>query len=181
MATPQAAHRLALTLVAAAALVACGSSTAVSIGDLLPKGGEVSGYSVDPALPGLQVGKSAAAIEGLVNGDAAPFLEKGLLAFAWNRYASGTRKLDVRVWQMKSAAVASETYDALVVSASLYAANTWTAVSVGDAGRVANTGASYWINVRRGAYLVEVRGTPADDTSRADVEAFAKAIAAKAP
>lgn len=164
--------------------LACDPGTpAVTLDSFFPKANEVGGYAENTALgkPGVQIAKTTTAIQGLVNGDAGPFLEKGTIAFAWERYVSGTYELDARVWQMKNAANCTETYDFLVTDAALYAANTWVALSVGVAGRIADTGTSWWVNARKGAYIIEVRVTPKDDTSRADVEAFAKAMAGKIP
>lgn len=173
------------TLLAAAAttlFLACGTATTpASVADYFPKDNAVGAYVTDTTLPGLQVAKSAVQIEGLIDGDATPFLEKGALALGWNRYVAGTYKLDARVWQMKSATNATETFDSLVASASLYKANTWTTLAVGGAGRIADTGSSWWVNARKGAYIIEVKVTAKDATSRSDVEAFALAIAAKMP
>jgi hypothetical protein len=129
---------------------------------------------------GVEVAKSATAIEALIDGDAAPFNDKGALALGWEHYQAGASKIDARVFQMKTATSAQETFDYLVASVPLYQANTWTAVAaVGDAARVADTGSSWWFNARRSVFIIELKITPKDATTRADVEAFAKAMAAK--
>lgn len=178
--------RRLLPAVASLWLCACGPSTpsTPSIDKFFPADNEVGSWAADTtvATPGVQVAKSNSAIEALVNGDAAPFEAKGTLALGWNRYKSGSSKLDVRVWQMKSAADATDTYGYLVTDVSLYKANTWTTLSgVGEDGRIADTGGSWWLNARKGVYIVELRITPNGTQPRADVEAFAKAVIGKMP
>lgn len=164
--------------------VGCGPPPpTVTMADFFPADDEVGGYVNDTSVPapGLQVGQTAAAMEGLVDGATAPFTAKGALALGWKRYASGSYKLDARVWQLKDAASATDTYDSLVVTEALYRANTWSDLAVGQAGRLADTGSSYWVNSRKGAFIVEVVLKPKDPTSRADVETFARAMVGKLP
>lgn len=159
----------------------CGPATPAAIDSFFPKDNAIGTYALEGASPSVQVAKSATAMEGLINGDAAPFISKGAAALAWGKYASGTYRLDARVWQMKSSSNATDTYDSLVTDVALYQANTWSALSVGEAGRVADTGSSWWLNARKGSYLIEVKVTPKDATSRTDAESFAAAIAKAMP
>jgi hypothetical protein len=172
--------------------VGCGSPTpSVTLESFFPADNAVGTYVKDTSTAGLQVAKSNAAIEGLVDGDAAPFLEKGVLALGWEKYVSGTYKLDARVWQFSSATVATDVYGFLLTGAladggvsnnvNLYKSATWTDLSVGQGGRFADTGSSYWLNAHKSAFLIEVKVTPKDATSRADLESFGNAIAAKIP
>lgn len=174
-----------LVVAAGLALAACGTPTPATpaIDKLFPAANEVSTWAEDTAVGklGVEVAKSATAIEALIDGDGAPFNEKGALALGWEHYQAGSSKIDARVYQMKTAASSKETYDYLVASVGLYMANTWTPVdAVGDAARVTDTGSSWWFNARRGVFIFELKITPKDATTRTEVEAFAKAMVAKA-
>ena len=68
-----------------------------------------------------------------------------------------------------------------MANASQYKAVTWTDLAVGDAGRIADTGTTWWLNSRKGAYIIEAKISPLDATSRADIEALGIAVAAKIP
>lgn len=175
--------RTTVTLAAALTLVACGTPAPSGIETFFPTANEVGGYAEDTSVgkAGVETAKTAAAMEALIDGDAAPFTEKGAVAFAWERYVSGTYKLDARVWQMKDASNTTDTYNHLVANVSLYKANTWTDLAVGEAGRIADTGSAWWLNARKGKYLIEVKIVGKDATSRADIETFGKAMAAKLP
>jgi hypothetical protein len=169
------------------ALAACGTTptpAAPAIDKLFPAANEVGTWAEDTTVgkAGVEVAKSGTAIESLINGDGAPFIEKGALALGWEHYLAGASKLDARVFQMKTAANAQETWDHLVANVSLYKANTWTTVTAtGDAARVADTGSSWWFNARKGAFIVELKITPKDATTRTEVETFAKAMVGKVP
>lgn len=163
--------------------LACGGPAPATLESFFPAANAVGAYAEDTSVgkAGVEIAKTAAAMEALIDGDAAPFTEKGAVAFGWEHYVSGTYKLDARVWQMKDAANATDTYAYLVANVSLYKANTWNDVGVGEAGRIADTGSSWWLDARKGKYLVEVKIIGKDTTSRADIEAFAKAMVAKMP
>jgi hypothetical protein len=171
------------TLLAAAVFLAsgCGPAAPAAIDSFFPKDNTIGTYALEASTPTVQVAKSATAMENLIDGDAAPFIARGAAALGWAKYASGAYRLDARVWQMKSATNATETYNALVTDVALYQANTWTALSVGEAGRIADTGSSWWLNARKGAYLIEVKVTAKDATSRTDAESFAAALAKAIP
>jgi hypothetical protein len=175
--------RALTSLFAATLLGACGAPTMSTFfpadGADGGTGAAVAGFVKDPSGKGLQIAEGDDAIEALVDGAATPFMEKGVLALGRELYIKDSYHLEARVWQMKDAANASVTYDYLLTNASLYKASTWTALSVGDAGRIADDGTAWWVNARKGAYLIDVRIDPNDATSRSDVEAFAKALVAK--
>lgn len=173
--------RAAIVVSSVVLTLSCGPTAPPAIDGFFPKDNAIGTYALEAATPTVQVAKSASAMENLIDGDAAPFIDKGAVALGWGKYGSGTYRLDARVWQMKSASNATETYDGLVSSAALYQANTWTALSVGDAGRIADTGSSWWINARKGSYLLEVKVTAKDATSRQDAESFATAMAKAMP
>ncbi len=168
---------------AATLLAACGPAEPSGLGSYFPTTADAAGYTEDTSVgkAGVETARTAAAIEGLVDGDAAPFIEKGVVAFGWERYVKGTYKLDARLWQMKDASNATDTYNHLVANVTLYLAATWTDLAVGEAGRIADTGSSWWLNARKGKYIIEVRIVGKDTTSRADIETFAKAMVAKLP
>lgn len=179
-----------MTLTGWAFLAACGSSetppAATAIESLIPASGEIAGWSEDAAAgaPGVEVGKTPAEVEAKIDGDAEPFSAKSFVAWARQHYAKDGYQLELRIWQMKDDATAAALYDDLVVSVSLYSALTWSNVTVGDAGRVADSGTTWWANSRKKAYLVEARiqqKMAADPTARAEVESFAKAVVAKIP
>ncbi|MBI3180282.1 MAG: hypothetical protein HYZ27_11515 [Deltaproteobacteria bacterium] len=174
---------------AALCLIACGDSdppSATTIESLVPASGEVSGWNEDPATgaPGVEVGKTHAEVEAKIDGDMEPFAAKSFVALARQHYAKDGYQLELRIWQMKDEATATALYSDLATTVSLYSALSWSNVSVGDAGRVADSGTTWWVNTRKKAYHVEARVSQksvADATSRADVEAFAKAVVAKIP
>lgn len=172
----------ALLFAAAVSLaVGCGPAAPPAIDGFFPADSAVGSWVKDPASPTVQVAKTNTAIEALINGDAAPFIAKGTVAFAWGKYQSGAYRIDARVWQMKSTANATETFAYLLTDAPLYKANTWTDVTIGEAGRIADTGSTWWVNARKGSYILEVKASAKDATTRADAEAFAKAMAQLMP
>jgi hypothetical protein len=173
-----------ILLLAAVTLAGCGSTASATIDSFFPGQNEVSTYVEDTTVgqPGVEVAHGATAIEALVDGDATSFNAKGVVAFAWQHYVKANLKVDARVWQMQDVANATDTYSYLVANDNLYKSNSWTDVSVGDAGRIANTGSSWWVNSRKGKYLVEVRLTGSTDTAaHDDAVVFAKAMVAKIP
>ena len=167
------------------ALAACGggsSSSGPDIKSFFPADNEVSGWTKDSAKP-LQVGVGASGATGLVDGAANPFIGQGLAQLALGSYVDGVERLDLRVWQMNSAAAATSVYTALL-SDSLYSANSWgsCATSIGEACRIAQTtGGNWWINVRKNAYHVEATVSPSPAATSAQAETFAQAVMAKIP
>jgi hypothetical protein len=170
----------------ALALAACGgsTSTAVTIESLVPADGEVTGWTEDPAAgaPGVEVAKNNTEVEAKIDGDAQPFIDKAFVAWARQNYIKDGFKLELRVWQMKDDATATSLYDDLVASYSLYKTQTWSNLSIGDAGRVADTGTTWWYNSRKKLYHVEVRVTQKsamDATARTEGQSFITAVVAK--
>lgn len=174
-----------LSLCLALALVACGPSTPPppTLEELFPANNEVGAWTEDTSsgAAGVETAKTTDEVFALINGDAQAFVDRGFVAFGRERYTDGTHLIDLRVWQLKSSTAAMATYDALVLDAPTYKANTWTELTVGHGGRIADTGSTWWVNAHDGVYIIEVKAQPKDDTSRADAEAFAKAVADKIP
>ncbi|MHB8872520.1 MAG: hypothetical protein ACYC8T_02430 [Myxococcaceae bacterium] len=174
---------LAALLTLAALTAACGPANTPppSVESYFPKDNEVGAWvgGTTAGKTGVQVATTAKEAEALVNGDAAPFNDKGMVTFAWEKYAKDAYTLDLRVWQFKDASAATDAYGHLVANASLYKAATWTDLAVGDAGRIADTGTTWWLNSHKGAFIIEAKINPKDATSRADIEALGIAVAAK--
>lgn len=172
-------------LLSALALVtlACGPATPQpqAIDSLFVANNEIGTWVEDTSVgtAGVETARTRDAVYALINGDAEPFIAKGFIAFARERYRKDSYTADLRVWQMKDATVAKDTYDSLVVDAAAYKSNNWTAVTIGDAGRIADTGSTWWVNARKGAYVIEVKAQPKDSTTEADAQAFATAVAGK--
>ncbi len=160
----------------------------IAIETLFPADGEVGSFVEDTGAgaAGVEVAETSNEIEALIDGDAVPFDAAGFLVFGRQQYTDGgSYQLEVRVYEMPSAAVAAELYADLVVERDLYSTNTWTDLDIGEASRIANTnGTSFWLNVQKGVYYFEVRINQAtiDDTvSQGHAEAFGTAIAGKIP
>ncbi len=168
---------------------ACGgadSPAETAIESLVPASGEVSGWTEDSSTgsQGVEIGKTHAEVEAKIDGDMEPFAAKSFVALARQHYAKDGYQLELRVWQMKDAATAITLYDELATTVSLYSALSWSSISVGEAGRVADSGTTWWANARKKAYHLEARVSQksvGDATSRAEVETFLKAVASKIP
>lgn len=169
------------SLCAALVMIGCGPTPSQAIDTLFVKDNEIGTWVEDTSLgsAGVETARTRDGVYALVNGDAEPFIAKGFVAFARERYRSGSYTADVRVWQMKDAAVARDTYSSLVTDVSAYKANTWTDVAIGEAGRIADTGTTWWVNAKKAAYVIEVKAQPRDATSETDSKAFATAVASK--
>jgi len=179
--------RLMISLAVCILGAACGGSS-VAIDSLMPAPTEITGWSEDPAqgTAGVAVARTPAQAEALVDGDAAPFTAHNFVAFAWQQYQKDNYRLDLRIWQFADTAAATAIYDDLLTQSSLYSTATWNAEAAGDAGRIANTGTSWWINTRKHGYYVEAKMTttpPAapDAAGRTDAEAFVSAVLGKIP
>ncbi len=179
--------RLMISLAVCMLGAACGGSS-VAINTLMPAPTAVAGWSEDPAQGGTgpKVARTPAEAEALVDGDAAPFTQHNFTAFAWQQYMKDTYRLDLRIWQFVDVEAAKAIYDDLPKQSSLYTSATWNPEAVGDAGRIADTGTSWWINTRKKGYYVEAKMTTnppvaPDATGRADAEAFVNAVLAKIP
>ena len=180
-------NRLMISLAVCMLGGACGSSS-VAINTLMPAPADVAGWSEDAAqgTAGVAVARTPAEAEAFVDGDAAPFTAHSFIAFAWQQYTKDTYRLDLRIWQFADTAAATAIYDDLLTDSSLYSSAAWTPEAAGDAGRIADTGTSWWINTRKKGYYVEAKMTtnpPAapNATGRTDAEAFVNAVLAKIP
>lgn len=179
--------QLGLILSLAILTAACGGGSDAGIETFFPADDEVAGWTENPAVgqAGVEVATSVAEAEALVNGDAESFSAAGFTAFARQHYVkAGGYQLELRIWEMNDAATAESIYADLAMNDSLYSIYTWETVAVGQAGRVADTGANWWVNARKGAYHIEAKinqmGT-ADPAARADVVAFVTAVAGAIP
>ena len=178
----------------ALALAGCGSSgsdsSSFDIKSAFPAASASGGWVEDPdALdyysnanpPGVSVATTNAGVTSMIDGDANPFIAQGFVAFGDEFYKNtvgGTpATLELRVWQMPSAAAASAVWD---TQTSTY---TWTTASFGDAARYRDTGVSWYYNVRKGVYFVDVRDLRPDTNAaiRTAGETFITAVVSKLP
>ncbi len=179
--------RLMISLAVCMLGSACGGSS-VAIDSLMPAPTAVAGWSEDPAQGNVvvAVARTPADAEALVDGDAAPFTQHNFTAFAWQQYMKDTYRLDLRIWQFVDTVAAKAIYDDLLKETLYSSAGTWNAEAVGDAGRIVDTGTSWWINTRKKGYYVEANMTTnppvaPDANGRTDAEAFVNAVLAKIP
>jgi len=154
--------------------------TPVEIDELFPGNNELGAWIEDTSVggAGVEVANTPNEAEALINGDADPFTSHDFAKFARQNYIDGTRQLELRIWQMPTAAGATEIYDFLVANNSIYMASSWENVAIGAAGRASNTGASWWVNARSGAFYVESKINDITPEGRADAEAFVSAVIA---
>jgi len=185
LSTPFVTLILALAL-AAPACGGGGDDDAPTIDSFFPADNEISGWVEDTAVggAGVDVANNEAEAVALINGDAEPFQAHGFVQFAWQHYVNDSYNLEVRIWGMGTATVAQTLYTDLLTDAATYSAQSWENLTLGADSRIADTGASWWINVLAGAYHVEVKinQTAANDTtSRGHAEAFATEIVSRIP
>lgn len=181
----RSSSRLALSVLPLSLLLGCPPPTddePVAIESLFPANNEVGTWVEDTSKgqAGVQVSNSAAEAQADVDGDADSF-EDTMVAFAREFYQNGTHTMELRVWQMQDAAACSAVYDELVTSDPLYTSNTWTAASLGEAGRVADTGTQWWHNVRKAAYHIEAKTEANDADGKSGAEAMIGAVLDKIP
>jgi len=184
-------------VVAALALSSCGSSSSGSSFELksaFPAAtGAVGGWIEDPDAmgftsknpAGVEIATTALQAIAAVDGDADPFTKRNFVAlgreFYKNTIGGTASKLELRIWQMPSAAVATELYTTLPSEDSRYN-NTWLTASYGDAGRYLDTGVSWWYNVRKGAYFIDLMGaTPNSAAVKTSAEALLASVVAALP
>lgn len=148
-----------------------------SIEDFFPEDGEVGEWKEDTSVgkAGVEVANNQQEAWDLVDGDADPFTERGMVAFAIEHYTNGTNKIELRIWEMPDEAKCQEVYDWLALNDSLYNGYTWTDLSDGT-GRFCDTGVDWWINSHKGAYHVESRYDVNDAEGKTANEAFMKAV-----
>jgi hypothetical protein len=105
---------------------------------LVPAAGEISGWTFDPdetkTMDGPAVATNMDDAVALIDGAADPFFVPGsysAVGLAWERYVKDPYLLDLKVWQMASAADATKVYSDLLNN-SLYSNVTWTTCSATD-------------------------------------------------
>ncbi len=159
-----------------------------AIETLFPANNAVGAFVEDTAIgaAGVETATDDAGVVALINGGAGPFLQRDYDAFAIEHYTDSTFDLELRVWQLASSAVATDLYTGLLTESSTHQASTWTDASLGDAGRIADTGATFWFNVRKGPYLLEQTiaydsGAVVDDPCKTAGQTFINAVLAKIP
>ncbi len=170
-------------LVMGGALLGCGGGgeTMKTALEVVPRSGEISGWTVDPsnlktADVAAQTATTELATEGLIDGAAADFFAppNAPKTFAWQNYVSSTvtdapegASVTLYILEMPSAAEAAGLYASLR-SASLYTRKVgtpddWKDPSdprVGDGSRIQNTGDTWWINFHKANLYVEVSLNP---------------------
>lgn len=174
------------SLLAALLLAACGGSTSqdppLDIATLFPESGQVAGWNEADALRVLPAATAGAGYGyGGVNGDADAFIARGLVQLGIQRFAKGGEQLELRVWQMADAASELAVWTYLTASDPRYSGGQWAAETLGEAGRIADTGTYWWLVTRKGAYQVEATIQPNDATARTDVVAFVGAVLGRIP
>jgi hypothetical protein len=145
--------------------------------ELFPANGTVTGFTVSATL---QTAHTTLEVQNLIDGAADPFVAAGFTAFGRQGYRNGGYTVTLDVWQMKDAATAATVYTSLLTN-SLYASATWSDVAIGDGARIADTGTTWWVNVKKGSYHVQVRTTEAgaaDPTARTNAINLATAVVA---
>jgi hypothetical protein len=153
--------------------------------DLVPKGGAISGWTIDTT--NSKTSKLVAATattqldtEALIDGASADFFAVPYTPtlFAWQNYVNTTfipadvsasdpqfpngAVVSLYVLQMPTADQASGLYASLL-STSMYSGKAWTDPSsplVGTGSRIADTGDHWWINFYKGNFYVEVNLGP---------------------
>ena len=167
-----------------------GGTAAKTIEDLIPKANDIPGWNLDSTNPKTAgklaaFGKTKSEAESLIDGSAAAFFTAPYTSvLAWQNYTNANGySVDLRFWQMPSVALATSLFTELAANHPLYKNNTWTALTgLGDEARLTNTGTTWWINLRKDAYITEITvdkppsGSEESDTTGRDV---AKAYAAE--
>ena len=171
------------TTVATGGTTVGGGSTAKTINDVVPKANDIPGWNLDSTNPKTAgkvaaFGKTKDEAEALIDGSAAAFFKAPYNSvLAWQNYTnSNGYSVDLHIWQVTSSTLATALYAELAVDYPLYSNNTWSAVAgLGDEARITNTGTTWWINFRKGDYIVEVSldkpplGSEETDTTGRDV------------
>jgi hypothetical protein len=124
----------------------------------------------------------------LIDGSADPYwsTKTGVSAvgLAFQNYANGALTLELRVWQLASAADCAKVYEDLMTYSQYYSL-TWNppTITLGDAARISLTGGGTWhLNVRKGAYLIEeILVGDSTDAGQTAMVNFTQAILAKIP
>jgi surface antigen len=167
-----------------------GGAGAKTIEQVIPKANDIAGWNLDStnsktAGQLAAFGRNKDDAEALIDGSAAAFFKAPYSSvLAWQNYVNGDGyTVDLHLWQLTTAELAGALFAELLVDYPLYANNVWTDLAgLGDAARITNTGTTWWINLRKGAYIVEISldkpplGSEETDTTGREV---AKAYAAE--
>lgn len=178
-----------VVVLAAVALVACGVSSSSSDTSgargaerLMPSDNQVTGWTRSEPIRLLPAAKAGEGAPVGVNGDAARFIANGLVNLGIARYkTSGTETLELRIWEMSTPAAAGTCWTDLIANDTRYSGGNWSAVTVGEAGRLSDSGSYWWVLARKGAFIVEVWLDPDDPAQRQVAIDFAKAVVAAIP
>jgi hypothetical protein len=166
------------------------ASTAPDIATLAPADNAVSGWVGDPSklltAGTTKIARTYDDAVNLIDGSADPYWSTktgvSAVALAYQNYMNGALTLELRVWQLASAADCATVY-ADLMTYSQYSSLTWTPITLGDTARISLTNGGTWhLNVCKGAYLIEdiLTGdsTTAGQTTLVD---FTNVILAKIP
>lgn len=133
-----------------------------NIETLFPANNAVGTWKEDTSqgAAGVETANTDADVYAVINGDADKFTQVGFASWAREFYTDGTSILELRIWQMRDTTGTKTIYDGVIEAGGTledarYSGSTWNPVSIGEAGRVADTGSSWWINARKSVYMVE--------------------------
>jgi len=153
------------------------------IEDLMPAGGEVSGWDEDTSMgaPGVESAHTQAEGEELINGALDPFTDTGKwVAMAIEYYVNGDMTAELQMHEMEDAASCEGIYTYLEGHPE---GTPWEqeGPGVGEASRWADQGPYWLIHVRKGKYFFSINFAPGDDASKTPATGFATAVAAGLP
>jgi hypothetical protein len=152
------------------------------IGTLVPALEAVVGWTTDPTKP-VQTAHSFAEATAAVDGTADPFFTPAMSAVGMVHlgYINGTYKIELFVWQMASATDAHTMFLSLPSNPDMLYASVKTPVSpvLGDEGAYGVQATAVHMLIRKGPYLLDLRGSPG--LPLAKVTGFATAAIAKLP
>lgn len=165
--------------------------TTTTIASFFPANNEVGSWAEEEMInadginmnpTGVEVGKNHDEAVAILNGDAGLFTEYGFLTVGREFYTDGTNSLELRIWQMPSAEVATNIYNDLLTKSASYENKDWQDIALGDAGRFCGNVNVYWYNVRKGKYYINIKEVlPYTDAGKAAAENFSSAVLAKIP
>ncbi len=175
-----------------ALLSACGESSSAGadagIEALFPADNGVAGWTQDLTVDtkaGPAVFSDLNKIDKTdIDGDVVPFNNVGFKQLARAHYKKDSYQLDLRVWEMKSAAKGEEIYTSLPNNTDKYKVLTWTDEAIGTKGRYGNSATMWRVNAYQGAFFLEATVMPStkDDTAGRDEGiAMLKYVAGKIP